>query len=70
MKKTRLFIFITALLLTLLMVVGCDVSPASENADNDLVMASISIASSRSLSNEQEDSLSRVSHFDYMIVEK
>lgn len=67
MKKTRLFIFITALLLTLLMVVGCDVSPAPENADNDLVMASISIASSRSLSNEQEDSLSRVSHFDYMM---
>lgn len=28
MKKTRLFIFITALLITLLMVVGCDVSPS------------------------------------------
>ena len=47
MKKTRLFIFITALLLTLLMVVGCDVSPVSN--DNDLVKASISVSNSRDL---------------------
>lgn len=65
MKNTRLFIFITALLITLLMVVGCDVSPVSENADSDLVMASIRITSSRSLTNGQQDSLSKVSHFVY-----
>lgn len=47
MKKTRLFIFITALLLILLMVVGCDVSPASMN--NDLVKANISVSNSRDL---------------------
>ena len=41
MKKTRLFIFITALLLTLLMVVSCDVSPVSMN--NELVKASLSL---------------------------
>ncbi|MDD6839682.1 MAG: hypothetical protein PUD65_00030 [Spirochaetales bacterium] len=41
MKKTRLFIFITALLITLLMVVGCDVSPVSMN--NGLVRASLSL---------------------------
>ena len=65
MKKSRLFIFITALLITLLMVVGCDVSPVAKNADSDVVLASISIASSRSLTNGQEDSLSKVSHFVY-----
>lgn len=47
MKKNRLFIFITALLLTLLMVVGCDVSPAPMN--NGLVRASISVSNSRDL---------------------
>ena len=41
MKKTRFFIYITALLITLLIVVGCDVSPASVN--NGLVRASINI---------------------------
>lgn len=41
MKITRLFIFIAALLITLLMVVGCDVSPASMN--NELVKASLSL---------------------------
>lgn len=47
MKKTRLFIFITALLITLLMVVGCDVSPVSIN--DRLVRASIAVSNSRDL---------------------
>lgn len=47
MKKTRFFIFITALLITLLTVVGCDVSPVTPNSE--LVRASIAVSSSRDL---------------------
>lgn len=43
MKNTRLFIFITALLLTLLMVVGCDNSPISVTPERGLVKACINI---------------------------
>ena len=45
MKKTRLFIFISALLLTLLMVVGCDVSPISDYiaTENSCVELKLSI---------------------------
>ena len=67
MKKTRFFIFITALLITLLIVVGCDVSPVSDVLEKDLVKASISINGSRSLINNTNDSLSSVEHFDYMM---
>ena len=50
MKKTRLFIFITSLLITLLMVVGCDVSPSITNSiPEGCVEASIMISSSRDL---------------------
>lgn len=64
MKKTRLFIFITALLLTLLIVVGCDVSPIQLQNNNNLVLASISLSSSRSLiSSGEDDALSEIKHF-------
>ena len=50
MIKTRLFIFITALLLTLLMVVGCDVSPSITNSiPGGCVEASLMVSSSRDL---------------------
>lgn len=50
MKKTRLFIFITALLITLLMVVGCDVSPVLTNSiPEGCVEASVMVSSSRDL---------------------
>ena len=63
MKKTRSFIFITALLITLLIVVGCDVSPVSTRTDN-LVLASISVREARALvSNGEDDTLSEVNHF-------
>ena len=64
MKKTRFFIFITALLITLLTVVGCDVSPVTDFLEKDLVKASISINGSRSLISNTNDSLSSVEHFD------
>ena len=63
MKKTRFFIFITALLITLLTVVGCDVSPVSTRTDN-LVLASISVREARALvSNGEDNALSEVKHF-------
>ena len=45
MKKTRFFIFITALLITLLTVVGCDVSPVSDSiaSSNPFVEFKLSI---------------------------
>ena len=45
MKKTRFFIFITALLITLLTVVGCDVSPVSDSiaSSNPCVELKLSI---------------------------
>ena len=45
MKKTRFFIFITALLITLLTVVGCDVSPVTPNSE--LVRASVSLGGNK-----------------------
>lgn len=63
MKKTRFFIFITALLITLLTVVSCDVSPVSTRTDN-LVLASISVREARALvSNGEDNTLSEVKHF-------
>lgn len=50
MKKTRLFSFIAALLLTLLMVVGCDVSPAlNTSIPEGCVNVRLSIAGDRRL---------------------
>lgn len=46
MKKNRIFIFIMALMMTLLLVVGCDVSPV---ANNNLIRASVNISDSRDL---------------------
>ena len=47
MKKTRLFIFITALLITLLMVVGCDNAPDfnSEISESQFVSLKVSVNS-------------------------
>ena len=46
MKKTRFFIFITALLITLLIVVGCDVSPVSDSiaSSNPCIEFKLSVA--------------------------
>lgn len=65
MKNTRLFIFITALLLTLLMVVGCDVSPVSSL---DVVEVRISIDRNdqyRSLSFEANNEIAR---YEYVLI--
>lgn len=49
MRKSRVFIVIAALLVTLLMVVGCDVSPVSPTNNNELVKASVAVSGSRDL---------------------
>lgn len=76
MIKTRLFIFITALLLTLLMVVGCDVSPSlNASIPEGCVDASLQLALGRDLDIYFTDgnliknisSLSKVVHFDYCL---
>ncbi|MCI7606824.1 MAG: hypothetical protein MSS69_08725 [Spirochaetales bacterium] len=60
MRKSRVFIFIAAVLITLLMSVACDNTPVLDNS-NDLVLASISVTGSRSLvSSGAKDELSEI----------
>lgn len=66
MRKSRVFIFIAALLVTLLMAVGCDVSPVSPS--NNIVEATIAVSSNdkyRSLDFETEIG---ISHYEYVMI--
>lgn len=68
MKKTRLFIFITALLITLLMVVGCDVSPSiNTSIPRGCVEVSLKVVDSRSLNAEMNFDSQTVVHWGYAL---
>lgn len=68
MKKTRFFIFITALLITLLTVVGCDVSPSlNASIPRGCVEVSLKVVNSRSLDAEMNFDSQTVVHWGYAL---
>lgn len=65
MRKSRVFIFIAALLITLLIVVACDVSPVT---GFDIVEAKISIDKNDQFRALTFDTGVKVSHYEYVMI--
>ena len=64
MKKNRIFIFIMALMMTLLLVVGCDVSPVLDSfIPKDCVEVSVMVSSGRDLDYYVKDG-SKIEDYD------